>query len=187
VKRFKELRVLLITLAIAFAGYLILIPRKEKQPTTPSLGNPIQTNPNDLILKKVFDNSEFKQFTPYLIAQAKLESANYKSPLFKLYKNAYAMNCTNRMQGGSSGRDHLQVGCSNKTFDGYERDGEYTYLKKGVYNSLADSGKDMILWLRFNRSPTSFSSPAEYVEFLKSKSFFEVSASNYLKALQSWI
>ena len=113
----------------------------------------------------LLDNTKFSSLKPFVIAQSKVESANYTSDLFKRANNAFGMKNANfRSQLGKSvpGTD-------------------YRY-----YNSLEDSIKDFVLYLDYVNFPI-VSDVNSYVRNLKERNYFESDQTDYINALKSWL
>lgn len=111
------------------------------------------------------NNTEYAPLQKFIIAQSKVESANYSSDLFKRSNNAFGMkNATQRGQLGYSvaGTD-------------------YRY-----YNSLSESINDFVLWLNYTNFPI-VTDVNSYARALKDRGYFESSQADYIKALNSWL
>lgn len=112
------------------------------------------------------DNTEYSGLKNLIIAQSKVESAGYTSALFLRSNNAFGMKNANvRNQLG-----WLVVG------DPYRH-----------YESLSESIKDFVLWLRFVGFPSSRQSVEQYAGNLKRLGYYEASQIDYVKALKSWL
>jgi uncharacterized FlgJ-related protein len=122
--------------------------------------------------EKILTSSKYSSYAPYLVALTKVESGNYTSNLYKKHNNTLGMGCVQR-------RPTTQIGCSERIYDGG--------MSKGVYKSVNSSVEDLILWLDYNKAPTSFRSVEAFSNWMKSKSYFGVSADQYTKALKTWI
>ena len=120
----------------------------------------------------ILNDSEFAQLKPYLIAQAKVESADFQSEIFKKYNNAFGMGCPRK-------RPTTQTGCSEPNYDGGRR--------VGIYSSPNESLRDQILWLRYTRFPKEVYSTEEFAEQMKKRSYFQTDTLTYIKALESWL
>lgn len=119
----------------------------------------------------IIQNSEYSQLLPYLKLQAKVESANYTSKLFREYNNAFGMGCVRQ-------RKTTQVGCTDPVFDGGQ--------SKGIYRNVNESIKDQLLWLRARKFPLSVGSLSDFAYMMRKKGFYTTSQENYEKALRSW-
>lgn len=103
-----------------------------------------------------------------LIAQAKHETGNFTSNLFKQANNAFGMkvpSIRNWLGNGS-------ITLGNETFS--------------TYKDVSTSGRDMLEYLRNMGYKTSYT-PQQYVFALKSKGYFTDSYTNYLNGLMSWL
>jgi hypothetical protein len=72
-----------------------------------------------------------------------------------------------------------QTGCTKPVFDGGK--------SKGIYLSPTDSAKDFILYLTYVNFPVMVGSAESYVHELKRRNYFEISESEYLTRLKSWL
>jgi len=100
-----------------------------------------------------------------IVAQSKVESANYSSDLFLRSNNAFGMkNASRREQLGEpeSGTDYRK------------------------YKNLSESIQDFVLYLKAVNFPTVFDVNT-YVRELKKRGYFESSQSDYIKAMESWM
>lgn len=156
VKKRKRSYLYLVILLIALGIFLISIRQKS----------------NPAAWKKVIRRSRHSDLEKYLIAQSKLESANYTSRLFREVNNTFGMNCVRKRQTN-------QTGCTAAEFDGG--------MSKGIYHTVTDSFIDMLIWLDYTNFPESVSSAQDYVNELGKRKFFGTSKANYLKALNSYL
>lgn len=114
----------------------------------------------------ILDQSRYKDLKKYIIAQSKVESANYTSDLFKRSNNAFGMkNATSRYQLG------FQV-----PSDQYRH-----------YNSLLDSIQDFEFYLDYVGFPSSVPGIEAYAGNLKRLNYFESDLEDYTRALKSWL
>lgn len=109
--------------------------------------------------------TKYKNLQKLIIAQSKVESANYTSDLYKRSNNAFGMK-----------NAYLRPQIGFKVFNDPYRH----------YDSLDESIKDFLLYLNYFNFPTSLTA-SEYVSTLKDFGYFESSESDYLKALKSWL
>lgn len=153
-KQSKNSLILLLTLGIVSAISLIFLKKKK-------------TFDSKIILR-----SKYAQLLPYLKAQAKLESANFLSNLFKKHNNMFGMGCVRR-------RPTTQIGCTEPVFDGGQ--------KKGIYSSPQSSIEDQLLWLEYFKFPVSVDSVSEFATVMKSKGYFTAPLDQYIRALETWM
>jgi len=98
----------------------------------------------------------------YITAQAMHETGVFTSPLFLKYNNAFGMKQPTQRKTTSKGISE----------SGY-----------ATYNSVADSIKDLDLYFQAKDYPQTFDNAESYVDFLKSKGYFEATLSGYKKAV----
>ena len=120
----------------------------------------LKANSFDLI-----NGSKYFVLKPFIIAQSKVESANYSSNLFERSNNAFGMKNANQ-------RSQLGYAVAG---DSYRH-----------YDSLEQSIQDFILWLDYTKFPL-VNDVNSYARALKDRNYFESSQSDYINALNSWI
>ena len=132
-------------LTIGLSGYTLLRRSRTSKTTAFDLVN----------------RTKYKQLKPLIIAQSKLESANYTSDLFQRSNNAFGMkNATIRKQLGFS-----------VPGDPYRH-----------YSSLG-----FLLWLDYNNFPTIVPDAFTYARRLKELNYYESPQVDYARALNSWL
>lgn len=113
---------------------------------------------------------EYSDLWPYVLAQAKHESADFTSNVYKANHNPWGMKVARvRPFLGSQG---------TKAPDG----GYYA-----LYTSDAQAEKDLLEWFRFTRFPASVSSVEEFAAQLKARSYYGDSLDNYIKGLKRFL
>jgi len=110
-------------------------------------------------------NSQYKDLEPFIIAQSKLESGNFSSPLFLRANNLFGMkNAFIRNQLGYAVlNDHFRY-----------------------YNSPADSVKDYLIYLDFVNFPL-VDSAEKFVSALKQRNYFEEDENFYLNGMKKYL
>ncbi len=119
---------------------------------------PIQFSP-------VWIFTKYRSLKPYIIAQAKVESDNFTSPLFKRSGNMFGMK-------QASIRKRIQLPSNESQYASY-------WKMSGL--SLID----FLLWANYNRMPTEFESIYKYARWLKDKDYYEITALAYGNALHN--
>jgi hypothetical protein len=110
--------------------------------------------------------SKYRYLYPYVIAQAKFETANFTSDLFKRANNAFGMRIP-------FVRNSKNVGSDN----GYS-----------VYNSQGQCLSDFFLYLdAVNINDFKPSTIEGYTFFLKEKGYFDASLAGYTNGLKSYM
>lgn len=115
-------------------------------------------------------DSEYSKLWPYILAMAKHESANFTSNVYKANNNPFGMKVS-KLHG------------FNEVEGTKAPDGGF-YAR---YKDLPTAFFDLLEWMRFNRFPTSFNTPDDFVKALKSKGYFTDSINNYLNGVKRWI
>ena len=113
-----------------------------------------------------WDYSPYKQLKKYILAQARVESANFSSDLYKRSFNAFGMkNAIYRYQYG------------------FQFPGDpYRH-----YANLLESIQDFEAYLKSQGYPVNVSSVEEYAGNLKRLGYFEAPLGDYVTALKSWL
>jgi len=120
-------------------------------------------------INQAFQGSKYQVLVPYLIAQAKHETGNFTSNVFKQANNLFGMRIPQT-------RPSLRSGYF------IARDGS----KYSKYKTVLDSAKDMRLYLENQNFPVP-GDLFQYVAGLKNRGYFGDSFINYLKGVQSWL
>jgi hypothetical protein len=118
----------------------------------------------------VFKGTEFEKYTPYIIAQAKHESNNFTSSVYRNNNNPLGMKVP-----------------SKRTFLGTKGteapDGGF-YAK---YETDTVGFKDLLIWLRYRNFPQNLNSVDEYVNAMKDKGYFGDTVTNYLRGVKRFL
>lgn len=109
--------------------------------------------------------SKYRKLAPYLEAQARHETNNYRSEVYRRANNLFGMKDAYK-------RPRLGVDVAGDPYRHYKSDSE--------------SIRDMLLWLSYNKAPVSFPDSNSYAVFLKNKGYFEDSLKNYQKGMLVW-
>ena len=109
--------------------------------------------------------SPWRNHRKYLIAQAKLESANFTSPLYQKNNNPLGMG------HATKGRAASQLG----------EDSDYVIEGQSMqkYRNDTQGFRDMFDWYRYTNFPKKVSSVGEYVAELKRRGYFTLAQSQY--------
>jgi flagellum-specific peptidoglycan hydrolase FlgJ len=120
--------------------------------------------------RDVIRHSEYGTYADYIFAQARHESANFTSAVYKKNNNPFGMKVpTHRPFLGTAG---------TKAPDG------------GVYASYVsdlEAWKDLLKWFRYNHFPTDLKSVDAYVSQLKAEGYFTDGEKTYLAAVKKWM
>jgi len=129
------------------------------------------TIPMGLKSRVVILFSKYRALMPYIIAQAKLESGNFTSRVFKTDKNYFGMKLPVKRPTVAAGPGLMSPEGNN-----------YAH-----YNSESDSVTDLLLWMEYTKFPTSVNDSQEYTRELKSRNYFGVSETVYIKNINYWL
>jgi len=116
--------------------------------------------------------TKYKSLTPYILAQAKLESANFQSSIYQKINNPFGMTSPSKRPS---------VGYRS---DVYEKNS--TVPMQG-YRNDTQAIKDLLLWMDYTKFPSVVSGADEYARELKKRGYYTSSESDYAKALKSWL
>ena len=132
-----------------------------------------RNNKSNLINQAVILLSPWRDLRKYLIAQAKHETANFTSNIYRKTNNPLNMgHAFKRKQLG-----HLAEGV-------FERGSTYPMQ---AYRNDTQGFQDMFLWYAYGNFPKSVGSAAEYVSELKKRKYFNQDEATYLAAFQRWL
>lgn len=145
-------RSLLLLSGIGLSGFLLL--KKKSRPTS-------KTD----VFYSALKGSGYESMRWLIIAQAKVESANFTSNLFITQNNAFGMK-------NAKIRDTTGFPVKGTDF--------------AFYDNLTDSIYDLILWFRSTNFPI-VSDVHTYVRKLKERGYFEENQSDYINAMNSWL
>lgn len=107
-----------------------------------------------------------------LVQQARHESGNYTSNVFKKNNNAYGMKMPSKRKSPYI----LAAGSSAPA-----NEGATPYAR---YRNVGDSAKDVVHWLNYNKIDlTKIQSASEYANILKSKGYYGASITEYVNGL----
>jgi len=121
-------------------------------------------------VNSVIKKSEWVNLYPLILAQSKLETANYTSRVYRDLNNLFGMNVPSKRPFlGERGTRTPEGG---------------TYAK---YPDDVTSVKDYVEWLRYTKFPTNSMNSETFVNEMQRRGYFTTSKENYLKALKSWL
>jgi len=104
------------------------------------------------------------------MAQAKLESGNFSSNIYRQTNNPLGMGHASRRRQLGKISDIIHEGGN---------------IQK--YRNDTQGFRDMFLWYEFGNFPRSVANAAEYVNQLKRRRYFSLSESEYLKRLENYL
>jgi len=120
--------------------------------------------------KAIVLNSEFANYADFVVAQAKHESANFTSNVYKANNNPFGMKVPSQRKFlGTRGTP--------------ANDGGY-YAR---YESDSVAFEDLLLWMRARKFPTNLETVEDYAEALKARGYFGDTLYNYTNALKRWL
>ena len=123
--------------------------------------------------RSIIRESEYAALEQYIIAQAKHETANFTSNVYKRDNNMFGMKLAlRRPQNATKGLASPEPE-------------PYKYYAR--FESDSESMRDFINWLRFNRFPTNVTGVDQYAQLMKDKGFYGDSVENYTRALRRWM
>lgn len=115
--------------------------------------------------QKIVARSKYRKLTRYIVAQAKHETGNYTSLLYKKANSLFGI----------------------KTFKGAtaypSKEGGYYR----VYPNLSESARDLIAWYDRNKMPTEVKDVNEFAGALKIRGYFTDKLDNYIGGLNRFL
>jgi len=120
----------------------------------------------ELAIKQVFSKSAYSELSPFIIAQAKHESNNFKSPLYLRSNNMFGMT-------NASERNQLGKEVANDQYRHYKSD--------------VESAKDLLLYFEYFNFPQKTPNLVGYVNQLKDNGYFTSSYDNYYNGLARYV
>ena len=115
--------------------------------------------------------SKYRLLLPYIVAQAKHETGNFKSEVYLTDHNMFGMKFINGARGQVA-----TSGLPSPEGDHYAH-----------YASDTDSLNDLLLWFDYEKFPTSVTDAGQYATELKNRNYFTAGLSSYVKALLGWL
>lgn len=133
-------------------------------------------NKANLINQLTIRLSKWRNLRKYLIAQAKLESGNFNSNIYRKTNNPLAM-------GHATKREQLGDPSPSGIFEGDGSSG----LSIQKYRNDTQGFRDMFLWYEYGNFPTSVNNAADYVRQLKKRKYFGLNEDKYLAGLEAML
>lgn len=127
-----------------------------------------------VVIRAVTLFNKYRALFPYIEAQAKHETDNYSSPVYKADHNFFGMAWTNGKRG--------QVATKGSPFP--KSEGEYFYAH---FSTDASSVVDLLKWFEYKNFPVKVGSAAEYVRELKKHGYFTADETAYLNRINYWL
>jgi flagellum-specific peptidoglycan hydrolase FlgJ len=126
------------------------------------------------INRQVIAQSEYGNYADFVIAQAKHESANFTSKVYRANNNPFGMKVPSKRGFlGSQGTPAPASEGKNMFYARYESD--------------TVAFKDFLKYLRAVRFPVDLDTVEDYALALKGKGYYGDTVSNYTKALKKWL
>lgn len=146
-------------------GRSLLNTSKEKDP---------QGSLTDLerAINEALSNPRYQKYKPLkalMMAMALHETGNLKSRFLRENKNLYGM-------GYPQVRPTTAIG----------KQGNHEGQCMAVYNSWADSARDLLMWFEYNSFPVA-TDPLSFVQNLKSDHYFSDSVENYYNGVKRFL
>lgn len=124
-----------------------------------------------MLLNKVYIKmTKYGDLLPYIEAQAKHETGNFSSSVYKSLNNMFGMK-------HPSSRPYVGVKGTAASDGGF-------YQK---YSSDFESLHDLFLWMDYTKFPTTVTNSDHFVEELKKRSYFGASIDEYKNAVKLWL
>jgi len=118
--------------------------------------------------------SKYRNLRKYIFAQAKLESGNFQSNIYRRTNNPMAM-----------GKAYKRRQLGEKSNSGVFERGHSNPMQR--YRNDTQGFRDLFLWFDYGRFPTSVGSIEQYVRELKKRWYFGLSEEEYLRRIKEWL
>jgi len=170
-KRWKILLFGLVGLLVYLGGWYLAITKlgtRSQVPPKKSEGSgELTTKEVDELIMEVLKSLGYTNLqATWMVAQAKHETGNYTSAIFKENNNLFGMKLAK---------------VRDKTATGENRG-------HAVYETLEDSIEDLDLWFDYHKGlPSEIETVEQYSEWVRSKGYYEDTYDNYTKGLKSWM
>lgn len=115
--------------------------------------------------KKVIARSKYRALMPYIVAQARHETGDYNSKLYKEANSLFGIKTFKQVTPYPS------------------REGGYYK----VYANHAESARDLLRWFELKKMPEEVSSAEEYAGALKIRGYFTDNLINYVNGLKRFL
>lgn len=115
--------------------------------------------------------SKYRNLLPFIIAQAKHETANFTSKVYAVDRNAFGIKFIN-----SANQKNAVKGLLSPEGNNYAR-----------FNSETDSLIDLFRIFEIKKFPVNVGSASEYAAALKERGYFTGDLVVYQKALEKWV
>lgn len=167
--KWKTLLIGLLGLLMYLTGWYVLIMRSKR--TFQNHQNPFskktpkaQSVIDDVIYNRLKDEYEADEIDR-IIAMAKHETGNYTSDILKENNNLFGMKMPRVRKTTAIGENR-----------GHAK-----------YENIEASIDDLVLWFDFHKGLPEFQDTESFIEWLKSKGYFEDSYENYLNGVKRWM
>jgi len=115
--------------------------------------------------------SKYRALMPYILAQAKHETGNFTSKVFKENKNYFGMKLPRVRPSKAIG-----PGLMSPEGNNYAR-----------YASEIDSLLDLFMWMDYSKFPLAVESSAQYAKELKNRGYYGDTEIAYLRGINNWL
>lgn len=115
--------------------------------------------------------SKYRQLIPFVVAQVRHETNDFKSTVYLIDHNMFGMKWINGARGQVATKGILSP------------EGNYY----AHYEDDAASLADFLKWLDYEKFPTSVADAGQYAQELRKRGYFTASFSEYANALVKWL
>jgi len=117
-------------------------------------------------IRRIFRRSKYSKMIPLIIAQAKHETANFTSNIFRTQNNAFSIKHAFKRKdqpGFDEGKAHRS------------------------YKNVKDSARDLLDLFEWNNFNPNLTNAMSYAMALKADHYYEATADSYAKGINSWL
>ena len=128
----------------------------------------VNSKKGEAAIREVIRKSEWVNLYPLILAQSKVETANFTSNVYRANNNLFGMNVPSKRPFlGERGTPTPEGG---------------TYAR---YKNDVTSVRDYVEWLKYTKFPTYSMTPETFVNQMKQRGYFTASEETYLRAIKS--
>ena len=127
-----------------------------------------------IVNRQIIQHSEYGEYTDFVIAQARHESADFTSKVYRDNNNPFGMKVPGKR--GFLGTQGTPAPAS---------EGKGMYYAR--YESDTVAFQDFLKYLRAVRFPVGLTTVDQYAKALKERGYFGDTLANYTKALKKWL
>lgn len=123
--------------------------------------------------RNIIEQSEYSKYADFVIAQARHESADFKSKVYRENNNPFGMKLPS-----------VRPTLAKQGTPAPKSEGGGFYAR---YDNDTEAFRDFLKWLRYTKFPTDLTTVEQYVKAMKDRKYFGATEASYLKAMKAWL